>query len=253
MGQGLSKFTMDTRSMPTHSLLAKPSFRATLRKTRINVPLRGLAGLWRRVQATKKTRRNLRNNQNNSNRQLEIGPGPRRIEGFETLNIIDGFSVDYVHDATKPLPFPDNTFKTIYASHILEHVPWYLSENVLQEWVRVLIPGGRLEIWVPNGLKICQAFVEAELNNSPWFLEDGWFRFNEEKDPCKWAAGRIFTYGDGTGRADDPNWHRALFSPRYLRQCLERSGLINVREMDRSEVRGYDHKWINLGMTGTKL
>jgi SAM-dependent methyltransferase len=185
-------------------------------------------------------------------RCLEIGPGKRRIQGFETLNIVAGWNVDYVCDAARHLPFPDGTFDIVYASHILEHVPWYQTERVLSDWARVLKPGGKLEVWVPDGLKICEAFVAAELNGSERFLEDGWFRFNEGKDPCRWAAGRVFTYGDGSGRTDHPNWHRALFSARYLRKLFEAVPLQDVRQLRRDEVRGDDHGWINLGVTGTK-
>jgi hypothetical protein len=67
-----------------------------------------------------------------------------------------------------------------------------------------------------------------------------------------WAAGRIFTYGDGTGNPNDPNWHRAIFSPRYLKEILRKLGFKNIREMNHSEVRGYDHGWINLGVKGEK-
>jgi hypothetical protein len=35
-------------------------------------------------------------------------------------------------------------------------------------------------------------------------------------------------------------------------KCFESAGLKDVRLMDRSEVRGYDHGWINLGVKGTK-
>lgn len=41
----------------------------------------------------------------------------------------------------------------LYASHVLEHIPWYKTEEVLREWVRVLKPGGVLEVWVPDRLK----------------------------------------------------------------------------------------------------
>ena len=91
---------------------------------------------------------------------LEIGAGPQRIPGFETLDIVGGKHVDYVWDASKRLPFKDNTFKLIYGSHVLEHIPWYQTENVLTEWVRILNAGGRLEIWVPDALKICKALQE---------------------------------------------------------------------------------------------
>jgi glycosyltransferase involved in cell wall biosynthesis len=96
-----------------------------------------------------------------------------------------------------------------------------------------------------------EAFVEAEENGSQDFHNDRWWRFNPERDACKWASGRAFSYGDGSGRSH-PNWHMALFSPRYLRRLLEDAGLTGVREMDRSEVRGHDHGWINLGVSGTK-
>lgn len=94
--------------------------------------------------------------------------------------------------------------------------------------------------------------MDAELRGEDYTHLDGWYRFNEEKDPCKWASGRLFTYGDGTGTADHPNWHRALFTPRYLRLVLQRAGFRRIRQMDRSEVRPHDHGWINLGMTGQK-
>jgi len=61
-----------------------------------------------------------------------------------------------------------------------------------------------------------------------------------------------WTTADGSGNINDPNWHRALFSPRYLQTTLQQAGLIDVVPMDRSEVRGYDHGWINLGMKGFK-
>lgn len=185
-------------------------------------------------------------------RNLEIGCGPVRINGFETLNIVPGYSVDYVGDASRTMPFRDATFDLVYASHVLEHIPWYKVEQTIKEWVRVLKRGGRLEIWVPDGLKICRTLVEAEEQGQDNTHLDGWYKFNPEHDPCVWAAGRLFTYGDGKGRLGHPNWHRALLTPRYLRRLFEAAGLSGIRELTHEEVRGCDHGWINLGMTGTK-
>ena len=198
------------------------------------------------------TQINLVRRRGKENRKLEIGPGPKRIDGFETLNIVPGANVDYVADAGKRLPFPDETFDVVYASHVLEHIPWFDTEKVLREWRRVLKVGGVLQIWVPDGLKICKAFVEAEFLGHDPFEDDPWERFNEEKEVCKWAAGRIFTYGDGTSNPSSPNWHRALFSERYLCHLLQAIGLTEIRQLDHSEVRGQDHGWINLGVTGRK-
>src|SRR4051794_24034748 len=71
-------------------------------------------------------------------RRLEIGPGNLRMPGFESLNIVPGAGVDYIADAAKKLPFSDNTFDLIYASHVLEHIPWFKTLEVLKEWVRIL-------------------------------------------------------------------------------------------------------------------
>jgi SAM-dependent methyltransferase len=198
------------------------------------------------------TRVNLFKNRGKQHRQLEIGPGTTRIQGFETLNIVPDVNVDYVWDATRRLPFTDNTFSIVYTSHILEHVPWYQLNETVSEWVRILKPGGRLEIWVPNGLEIARVFVDYETTGVDRTNLDGWYRFNEERDPCLWAAGRIYTYGDGKGTINHPNWHRALFSPRFLQKLLIRSGLQDVQQLDRSAVRGHDHGWINLGFSGIK-
>ncbi|QQE12445.1 methyltransferase domain-containing protein [Planctomycetota bacterium] len=199
-----------------------------------------------------KTKFNLIRNRRREHRMLEIGPGESRIKNFETLNIVNGHNVDYVADAASKLPFNDDTFDTVYASHILEHIPWYQTADALSEWIRILKPNGTLEVWVPNGLKIAKAFIDAELGNNNYIEDDGWYRFNPEKDPCMWASGRIFTYGDGTGNPTSPNWHRALFSPRRLEEAFSKAGLINIQQMKNQQVRGYDHGWINLGISGIK-
>jgi SAM-dependent methyltransferase len=186
-------------------------------------------------------------------RRLEIGSGPKRLKEFETLDIAPGWNIDYVWDAAKKLPFKDNTFELIYASHVLEHISWYKVEDTLKEWTRILKPGGWLEIWVPDGLKICKTLVDYELYGKNYIDKDGWYRYNPEKDPCKWAAGRLFTYGDGRGNPKGPNWHRSIFTERYLRMLFEKAGLKNIRKLSNTEVRGYDHGWINLGMAGTKV
>jgi SAM-dependent methyltransferase len=189
----------------------------------------------------------------NKPRYLEIGSSDGRIEAFETLDITGGPNVDYACDASKPLPFADGTFDLIYSSHVLEHIPWYFTERTLKEWVRILKPGGVLEVWVPDGLKICETLVRAEREGVSYIDKDGWYKFNPRKDPCVWAAGRIFTYGDGPGNPNHPNWHWAIFTPRYLKELFTGAGLVDIKEMSRSEVRGYDHGWINMGVKRTKL
>lgn len=199
-----------------------------------------------------RTRILMRVNGRKARRLLEIGSGDARIPGFETLDVFPGLEVDYVLNGGKSLPFADGTFDLIYASHVLEHIPWYHTERVLQEWIRMLKPGGHLELWVPDGLKICETLLKAETTGVNDSHLDGWYRFNPHKDPCVWAAGRLFTYGDGTANTHHPNWHRALFTERYLRSVMQRAGLIALTNMVNEDVRGHDHGWISLGVRGEK-
>ena len=183
-------------------------------------------------------------------RWLEIGPGyhGERIPGFETLDVVERENVDYVGDASGVLPFDNDTFDLIYASHILEHIPWQKTEQTLQEWVRVLKPGGWLEIWVPNVLKICMAFVEAEVKGKYKRINGNKKALHNEHargDPCRWLNGRIFSF-------QGYDTHKALFSNRYLKSLLIDAGLIDVSGMKHEEIRGKDYGWVNMGVKGQK-
>ena len=71
---------------------------------------------------------------------IEIDPRPvkqARLRGYD----VDQF------DATKPLPFEDNTFDVVTAFDVIEHVDADMA--ALQEAWRVLKPGGHVVITVP--------------------------------------------------------------------------------------------------------
>ncbi len=94
-------------------------------------------------------------------RRLHIG-GVEKKEGWEILNISPGPDVDHVSNAEDLSLFPDNTFKEIYASHILEHVDYQNDAllNTLKEWCRVLQPGGRLYVSVPDLDILARLFLD---------------------------------------------------------------------------------------------
>lgn len=179
-------------------------------------------------------------------RSLHIGPGRDKLPGFDTLDIRPGYDIQA--DAAGPLPLADNMYDLIYASHVIEHIPWWETINTLNEWHRILKPGGNLEIWTVDAAKVARVLLEYEDNGGQW-IPDNWKRSNPERHPMMWCAGRIFAYG---AEPADPNWHKALFTQRYLRKTLEDVGFIDTFVMDRSEVRGHDHGWINLGMRALK-
>ena len=83
-------------------------------------------------------------------RYLHIGCGPNVLpKPFENLDIRELEGVDHISDVY-PLTFEDNTFDLIYCSHVLEHIERDRTQLILNEWVRVLKPGGTLRISVPS-------------------------------------------------------------------------------------------------------
>ena len=108
--------------------------------------------------------------------KLNIGCGVWRPAGYTTYDMYDT-TADVQGDARK-LPYSDNSIEEILASHLLEHFDFKEAFGVLEEWKRVLIPGGRLILEVPNLENICRNFVDdpssrvnlyIQIFGAPWF------------------------------------------------------------------------------------
>lgn len=165
--------------------------------------------------------------------KLEIGPGDNPLGSPPEWTTV-GFEAQW---GFKPLPFPDNTFDEVYASHVLEHIPWTRTVNALKEAHRVLKPGGLLEIWVPDFEYIAECYMDG-------ICGDKWRKENPTNHYVRWANGRIFAYGP-----DEDNWHRAVFNCDYLMQLFQEAGFSSVSRM-KKRLRGASHGAIDLGVTG---
>lgn len=69
-------------------------------------------------------------------------------EVIGTLSTNPKSSADVTADVSQPLPFDDNSVDTIIARHVLEHLLDHIQSLV--NWIKVLRPGGRLLLAVPN-------------------------------------------------------------------------------------------------------
>jgi predicted SAM-dependent methyltransferase len=71
--------------------------------------------------------------------------------------------VDLIGDAANMEQLADNSVEAIYSSHTLEHFHYGLNTEllgVLKEWYRVLQPGGKLLISVPNLQVLCWLYIQ---------------------------------------------------------------------------------------------
>ena len=75
--------------------------------------------------------------------------------------------VDFVGDAADLSQFADDSIEAIYASHILEHFHYGLDNELshaLSEWFRVLQPGGKLLVSVPNLQVMCWLYLQPNFS-----------------------------------------------------------------------------------------
>lgn len=96
--------------------------------------------------------------------------------------------------------FVDEKYDIIFASHILEHFPWYETDSVIASWVDRLKPGGALHVLVPAA----EWGAEEILKDKPHEL--------------------LMPYLHG-GQRDEYDIHLTSFTMRYLRARLEQAGL----------------------------
>ena len=128
------------------------------------------------------------------------------------INALPGPYVDHIGNANDLSRFADNTFSEIYASHVVEHFD-YNSEllRTLKEWNRVLVPGGRIYISVPD------LDVLAKLLLS-----------KNELDVSERFSVMRMIFG---GHMDQYDYHLVGLNEDFLADFLMGSGFIKIRRV----------------------
>jgi len=127
--------------------------------------------------------------------KLNIGAGNTQLPGFLNVDIKQG-------QPAYPLPYPDEAATEIYASHVLEHYSHRQAPAALLDWVRVLAPGGRIRIAVPNLDTIVDQYVKGT-------------------DPMS----EMYLMG---GQTDPNDFHGSVWNEGKLRALMESAGLEKI-------------------------
>lgn len=97
--------------------------------------------------------------------KLQLG-SRQRHPGWYAFDAVAGPEVDFVGDIRRLSAIADNSVEELYASHVLEHIPYADVLATLTEWHRVLIPGGRLMVAVPDMNILAQFFVRPDITGN---------------------------------------------------------------------------------------
>jgi predicted SAM-dependent methyltransferase len=96
---------------------------------------------------------------------IEFGCGEKPTkEGFKTCDIRNLTGVDFVCPAWEIDNHVDsNSVNEIFSRHFFEHLTFKQGEYLLEVWYKILVPGGRIEMMIPN----MRAHVQQWLDKDP--------------------------------------------------------------------------------------
>lgn len=139
--------------------------------------------------------------------KLEIGSGITPRGGYVHLDIRDNLPFIDVQGDMCQLPFSVASFTEVLIVQTLEHLELCDHQRVFAEFYRVIKPGGKLKICVPDMDWLCRQV----LNRSEVYTTLlSWF-FGGYSDP------------------DIPEMHhRSGFNEIYMRQCLDEIFSVDV-------------------------
>lgn len=99
-----------------------------------------------------------------SEARLHIG-GKERREGWTVLDIAPSPHVDIVANCNDLSTLAGESCAEIYASHVLEHLGYDGEvQRALKGFHRILVPGGRLRVSVPDMEVLCRLFLLPNMN-----------------------------------------------------------------------------------------
>ncbi|MFM8275375.1 MAG: class I SAM-dependent methyltransferase [Cyanobium sp.] len=159
--------------------------------------------------------------------KLHLGCGRRQIPGMVHVDLQDYPHVDHRCPVQRLSFAADDSCELVYASHVLEHFGRYEYKNVLQEWYRVLCPGGVLRLAVPDFARCAELYHEAGL-----------------ADGLSGLLGLVCG-----GQRNDYDFHKMIFDEPFLQQALEEVGFQQVRRWDwqateHSQVDDYSQSYL---------
>ena len=145
-------------------------------------------------------------------RKLHIG-GTEKADDWEILNATPGPNVAHVCNANDLSQFADNTFSEVYASHIVEHLDYMNElEPTLKDWLRVIEPGGKIYISVPD----LDVLAKLIISKNTLTMND---RFHVMR----------MLFG---GHVDKYDYHVVGLNEEFLTAFLERAGYINITKVE---------------------
>ncbi len=151
-------------------------------------------------------------------KRLNLGCGDKILSGYINIDVAksrNGATPDLLCDLHNLSTIETNSIDEILSVHVIEHFWRWEVDAVLQEWVRVLKPGGKMFLECPNLISACKAFLQDP---------DATSGEGQEGQRTMWVF-----YGDPAWQDPLMN-HRWGYTPNSLINLMKKAGLCNVRQ-----------------------
>lgn len=155
--------------------------------------------------------------------KLNLGCGGYPKPGWNNYDLISHPGV-ISRDLTTGLPEPDSSVSEIFTEHFMEHIELKAAVNLLQHCWRVLKPGGRIQIVMPDCRKIADMYLRNDIEGMRLI---GLYEANNGS-MCQFLNQAMRAWG-----------HKFLWDVDELSHQMRLLGFLNIREVPMEERLGY--------------
>ncbi|CAG0976221.1 hypothetical protein PHYC_01516 [Phycisphaerales bacterium] len=124
-------------------------------------------------------------------------------------------------DIVRGLPVPDASCEAVYCSHVLEHLSLEDCRKALKNTLRILRPGGRFRLVMPDLRRLVEAYLaRGTPDSSMQFIREAYI--GDERRPCGlYQSAKLDWLGNGR--------HRWLWDYAAFEVELRNAGFERVR------------------------
>jgi len=178
-----------------------------------------------------------------ADRRLNLGCGGYPLAYWRNLDQNPAFCTDIVGDAMEYLQSCENgEYDEIYAGHFIEHLERRDAILLIRECYRVLTPGGKLGIVVPDMREVFTRYVARAIDVVQYPLGTFWPVSDLD------AVAAMFVYS--TVQESPHLW---MWDMEGLARQLALAGFVALREIDRHrDIRLGSPAWYQCGFDGRK-
>ena len=176
-------------------------------------------------------------------RRLNVGCGHYPMRYWVNLDSSPNVRADIRQDALEYLATCDaGQYDEIYAGHFLEHLPYEVGARFIAECYRVLAPGGKLGLLIPDTRQIMFRWLNGLPDEVEW-PQGVWRPVADLDEVC-----HLFLYSDVQ---ESP--HQWAYEEATLARAMARAGFENLHTIDRlHDPRIPVGAWYQCGIDGYK-